>query len=187
MAGKPGIVTPPDLPPLSNITEIEASPHDAATVYIAITRYREADDYSPYLLKTADHGKTWKRIDGDFPKDEITRTIREDIKRKGMLFVGTETGVYASVDDGGAWTRINLNMPPLPVHDIKVKNNDLVIATHGMGFWILDEIEPLRQYKPEYAKKTAHLFKPGDHPRFGYNWWLAYGGGPVSDKLYYSR
>jgi photosystem II stability/assembly factor-like uncharacterized protein len=178
-------VTPPNLPPLCNVTEVEASPHNAATVYIAMTRYRSSDDYSPYLLKSSDYGKTWKRLDGNFPKDQVTRTIREDIKRKGMLFVGTETGIYASVDDGESWTRINLNMPPLPVHDIKVKDNDLVIATHGMGFWILDEIGPLHDYKREYAQETAHLFKPGDHTRFGYNWWFAYGGGPVSDKLHY--
>jgi hypothetical protein len=178
-------VTPPDLPELSGIYEIEISPHDPATVYIAITRYRKADDYSPYLLKTSDYGKTWERLDGTFPKDEITRTIREDTERKGLLFVGTETGVYVSIDDGKEWRRLNLNMPPLPVHDIEVKGNDLVIATHGRGFWILDEIGPLRQYSPELAAKPAHLFKPGDHTRFGYNWWVDYGGGPKSDEKYF--
>jgi photosystem II stability/assembly factor-like uncharacterized protein len=178
-------VTPPGLPELSGIYEIEISPHDPATVYLAITRYRKADDYSPYLLKTSDYGKTWERLDAKFPQDEITRTIREDTVRKGMLFVGTETGIYVSIDDGKAWRRMNLNMPPLPVHDIEVKGNDLVVATHGRGFWILDEIGPLRQYTPDLAQKTAHLFQPGDHTRFGYHWWMDYGGGPASDEKYF--
>jgi photosystem II stability/assembly factor-like uncharacterized protein len=178
-------VTPPDLPELAAVYEIEISPHDPATVYLAITRYRKADDYKPYLLKTADYGKTWERLDGSFPQDEITRTIREDTERKGMLFVGTETGVYVSIDDGKEWRRLNLNMPPLPVHDIEIKGNDLVIATHGMGFWILDEIGPLRQFSWDLAEKPAHLFEPGDHTRFGYTWWVDYGGGPPSDKKYY--
>jgi photosystem II stability/assembly factor-like uncharacterized protein len=178
-------VTPPGLPELSGIYEIEVSPHDPATAYLAITRYRKADDYSPYLLKTADYGKTWKRLDDNFPQDEITRTIREDTVRKGLLFVGTETGIYTSIDDGKQWRRLNLNMPPVPVHDIEVKHADLVIATHGRGFWILDDISPLRQYTPELAGKTAHLFKPEDHTRFGYNWWIDYGGGPPSAEKYF--
>ena len=178
-------VTPPGLPALSGVYEIEISPHDPATVYLAITRYRKADDYSPYLLKTSDYGKTWTRIDRSFPQDEITRTIREDTERQGMLFVGTETGVYVSIDDGGQWRRLNLNMPPVPVHDIEVKGGDLVVATHGHGFWILDDISPLRQYGPDLAAKKAHLFKPTDHTRFGYNWWIDYGGGPVSDEKYF--
>ena len=178
-------VTPSGLPEFAAIYEIEISPHDPATVYLAITRYRKADDYSPYLLKTSDYGKTWQRIDASFTQDEITRTIREDLVRKGMLFVGTETGIYVSINDGKEWRRMNLNMPPLPVHDIEVKGNDLVVATHGRGFWILDEIGPLRQYSPDLAEKTAHLFKPGDHTRFGYHWWIDYGGGPASDEKYF--
>ncbi len=178
-------VTPPSLPEFAAVYEIEISPHDPATVYLAITRYRKADDYRPYLLKTEDYGRTWTRIDASFPQDEITRTIREDTERPGLLFVGTETGVYVSIDDGGEWRRLNLNMPPLPVHDIEIKDADVVIATHGRGFWILDDISPLRQYAVELAQKPAHLFKPEDHTRFGYNWWLDYGGGPPSDKKYY--
>ena len=156
-------VTPSGLPELSGIYEIEVSPHDPATVYIAITRYRKADDYSPYLLRTNDYGRTWARIDASFPKDEITRTIREDPVRQGLLFAGTETGIFVSIDggdDGGQWRRLNLNMPPLPVHDIEIKNADVVVATHGRGFWILDDISPLRQYSTDLAEKTAHLFTP---------------------------
>ena len=178
-------VTPPDLPELSGIYEIEISPHDKATTYLAITRYRKADDYDPYLLKTSDYGQTWKRIDGSFPKGQTTKTIREDTVRQGLLFVGTETGIYASIDDGQSWRKINLNMPPLPVFDIEIKNADVVIATHGMGFWILDDISPLRQFAPELATKKAHLFEPETHTRFGYNWWIDYGGGPPSEEKYF--
>ncbi len=178
-------VTPPGLPELSGIYEIEVSPHDPATTYIAITRYRKADDYEPYLLKTSDYGKTWKRLDGNFPKGQVTKTIREDTVRQGLLFVGTETSIYASIDDGESWRNLNLNMPPLPVFDIEVKNADVIVATHGMGFWILDDISPLRQYTAELVAKKAHLFEPEDHTRFGYNWWFDYGGGPPSDEKYY--
>ncbi len=178
-------VTPPNLPELAAIYEIEISPHDKATTYIAITRYRKADDYEPYLLKTSDYGKTWKRLDGNFPKGQVTKTIREDTDRQGLLFVGTESGVYASIDDGTTWRRLNLNMPALPVFDLEVKNADLIAATHGGGFWILDDISPLRQYSAELAAKKAHLFEPEDHTRFGYNWWIDYGGGPPSEEKYF--
>jgi hypothetical protein len=178
-------VTPPNLPELSGIYEIEISPHNPATTYIAITRYRKADDYEPYLLKTPDYGRTWKRLDGGFPKGQTTKTIREDTAREGLLFVGTETGVFVSIDDGASWRPMNLNMPALPVFDLEVKNGDLIAATHGAGFWILDDISPLRQYAAELADKKAHLFKPSDHTRFGYNWWIDYGGGPPSDEKYF--
>ncbi len=178
-------VTPPALPELSGVYEIEVSPHDKATTYLAITRYRKADDYDPYLLKTSDYGATWKRIDGSFPEGETTKTIREDTVRRGLLFVGTETGVFASIDDGVTWRKLNLNMPNLPVFDIEIKHADVVIATHGMGFWVLDDISPLRQYAPELAGKKAHLFEPEDHTRFGYNWWVDYGGGPPSEEKYF--
>jgi hypothetical protein len=178
-------ITPPKLPELSAVYEIEISPHDPATTYLAITRYRKADDYEPYLLKTSDYGKSWERLDGNFPKGQVTKTIREDTVRKGLLFVGTETGVWASIDDGENWRRMNLNMPALPVFDLEIKNADLIAATHGAGFWILDDISPLRQYAADMAGQTAHLFEPETHVRFGYNWWLDYGGGPTSDEKYF--
>jgi hypothetical protein len=90
-----------------------------------------------------------------------------------------------SIDDGQEWRRLNLNMPPLPVHDIEIKDADVVVATHGRGVWILDDISPLRQYSEELAEKPGHLFEPEDHTRFGYNWWVDYGGGPPSDQKYY--
>ncbi len=105
------------------------------------------------------------------PQTEITRTIREDTVRKGLLFVGTETGVFASLDDGATWKRLNLNLPAVPVHDMKIKDEDLCIATFGRSFWIMDDISPLRQTSKEIQAKKAHLFKPRNHTRLGINWW----------------
>ena len=167
----------PDLPEVSDIYEIEASPHDAAAAYIAVSRYRTANDFKPYLFKTSDYGKTWTNLSKNFPQTEITRTIREDTVRKGLLFVGTETGVFVSLDDGANWHRMNLNLPAVAVNDIKIKDEDLCIATHGRSFWILDDISPLRQASVDVAAKTAHLFKPRNHTRLGVNWWSMYGGG----------
>ncbi len=180
-------VTPPGLPEFSDVYEIEPSPHDAGTAYVAISRYLTADDYSPYLFRTDDHGENWTRLSDSFPLDEITRTIREDPGREGLLFVGTETGVFTSIDDGMEWHRLKLNLPAIPVYDMKIKDADLVVSTHGRGFWILDDISPLRQYTEDLATRRAHLFKPADHARLGYNWWIDYtpGGDPGDKKNYF--
>jgi len=170
-------VTPPDMLEVADVYEVEASPHDAGTAYFAISRYRTANDFQPYLYKTSDYGKTWTNLSKYFPQSEITRTIREDTVRKGLLFVGTETGIFVSQDDGGSWKRMNLNLPAVAVHDIKIKDEDLVIATFGRSFWIMDDISPLRQVDSSTASKTAHLFKPRHHTRLGTNWWSMYGGG----------
>lgn len=170
-------VTPSDMPEDTDIYELEASPHDAGTVYVAASRYRTANDFLPYLWKSSDYGKTWTNLSKNFPQTEITRTIREDIVRKGMLFVGTETGLFISFDDGATWKRFNLNLPAVAVHDMKLKGEDLCIATFGRSFWILDDISPLRQWDEKYREKTAHLFKPRNHTRLGINWWALYGGG----------
>lgn len=170
-------VTPPDMPEVTNVYGLEASPHEAGTLYVAATRYRTANDFMPYLWKTSDYGKTWVNLGKNFPQSEITRTIREDTVRKGLLFVGTETGVFISFDDGTTWKPFNLNLPAVPVHDIKVKHEDLCIATHGRSFWIMDDISPLRQWDEKYRKETSHLFKPRTHVRLGINWWALYGGG----------
>ena len=164
------------VPEDSDVYELEASPHEAGTCYVAVSRYRTANDFKPYLFRTSDYGESWTDLSGNFPQDEITRTIREDTVRKGLLFVGTETGVFFSLDDGATWVRLNLNLPAVPVHDIEVKDEDLCIATHGRSFWILDDISPLRQMRAEITAK-AHLFKPRDHARLGTNWWALYGGG----------
>ncbi len=137
-------VTPKGMPKLAYVGCVEVSPHDAKTVYVAATRFKAAD-YKPYLFRTDDGGKTWKSINGNFPKDEITRVIRTDPVKAGLLYVGTETGVFFSIDDGSTWTRMEGGFPCVPVYDLKLKGADLVAATHGRSFWILDDVTPLRE------------------------------------------
>ena len=170
-------VSPPDIPEDTDIYELEASPHDAGTVYVAASRYRTANDFLPYLWKSADYGKTWTNLSRNFPQTEITRTIREDTVRAGLLFVGTETGVFISLDDGASWKPFNLNLPAVAVHDMEIKDEDLCIATHGRSFWILDDISALRQWDEKHREQASRLFKPRTHTRLGTNWWAIYGGG----------
>jgi photosystem II stability/assembly factor-like uncharacterized protein len=136
-------VTPPALPELAYVGCVEISAHDADTVYVAATRYKLCD-YKPYLFRTMDGGRTWQSIVGDFPVNEITRVIRADRVQKGLLFVGTETGIYVTLDDGKSWMRMQGGMPVVPVYDLKIKDADLIAGTHGRAFWILDDITPLR-------------------------------------------
>ncbi|MBV9896533.1 MAG: glycosyl hydrolase [Chloroflexi bacterium] len=145
-------VTPPGLPEWALISIIEASPHDAATAYVAANRYK-LDDFAPYLFKTSDFGSTWTRITSGLPDDVFCRTIREDPTRRGLLYAGTETGVYFSVDDGGAWQPLKGNLPVVPIHDLVVKEpeGDLVLATHGRSFWVLDGLGPVRALHDDAA------------------------------------
>ncbi|MGD0694191.1 MAG: glycosyl hydrolase [Terriglobia bacterium] len=152
-------VTPKDLPEWSRVSLLDPSPHDPATAYLAIDRHQN-DDPRPYLYKTNDYGKTWNAINEGLPAHIYTRAVCEDPKRKGLLFVGTETGVFVSFDDGAHWQPLQLNLPAAPVHDLIVKGDDLVVATHGRAFWILDDITPLRQFKPEIASEAVHLYEP---------------------------
>jgi photosystem II stability/assembly factor-like uncharacterized protein len=179
-------VTIPDLPEFTHIREIEASPHDAATAYVAISNFNTTDDYAPYLYKTNDFGETWTDLSDEFPQDQTLRTVREDTVVKGMLYAGTETGVYVSLDDGKNWKSLSENLPAVSVVDLEVKGNDLVIATNGRGFWIMDDITPIRD-NSNRGKGPAHLFDVSDHTRFGYNWWLDYapGGDPQGMKKYF--
>jgi photosystem II stability/assembly factor-like uncharacterized protein len=158
-------VTPSELPEWALISVIEVSPHDPATAYVAATRYKH-DDNAPYLLKTNDYGKSWTMIVNGLPGDDFTRTIREDRKKRGLLYAGTETGVYVSFDDGANWQPFQLNLPVTPIHDLYIKNNDLIAATHGRSFWILDDLTPLHQMSDDIAGKSAHLFKPRKTYRF---------------------
>jgi len=153
-------VTPPAdlLPEWALISIIEPSPHDPGTVYVAATRYK-LDDNAPYLLKTNDYGRTWTAIVGGIPADDFTRTIREDPARRGLLYAGTETGVYLSLDDGAHWSRLGGNLPVVPIHDLLIKEDELVLATHGRSFWILDDLTPLRRFD-EADGATATLFPP---------------------------
>ena len=163
-------VTPPDLPEWALVSVIEPSAHDAATCYVAATRYK-LDDTRPYLYRTSDYGRTWTRITGSLPDGEITRVVREDPGRRGLLYCGTETGVWVSLDDGGTWQRLRSNLPVAPIHDLIVKGTDLVVATHGRSFWILDDVTPLHQMADGVASADAHLFAPRPAVR-----WRAYRG-----------
>ncbi len=164
-------VTPPDLPEWSLVTVIEPSAHDPSTVYMAATRYK-LDDYGPYLFKTTDRGQSWKRIDATFPQEEITRMLRADPAREGLLYVGTETGVFVSLDDGGSWQRMPGNLPVAPVYDMVIKEGDLVVATHGRAFWILDDLTPLRLADGLQGAKEggARLFTPRRTLRRWHSW-----------------
>ena len=152
-------VTPPELPEWSTVTTIEVSPHDPAGAYVAAVRYR-LDDHTPYVFKTADYGETWRSIGSGLGADQITRVVREDPDRQGLLYAGTETGVYASDDGGVSWARLQANLPIVPVHDLIVKNGDLVAATHGRSFWILDDLSSLRQSIEPATSEGAHLIQP---------------------------
>jgi len=139
------------------INEIDASPFDKGTAYVAATMFK-SDDFRPYLYKTNDYGKTWTRIVDGIPSNEFTRVIRSDNKKRGLLFAGTERGVYVSYDDGAHWQSLQQKLPIVPIHDLLVHDDALILATHGRGFWMLDDIEPLRQLAPDVATKSAHLF-----------------------------
>ena len=154
-------VTPKVMPEWSRVSIIEASPHDAASAYLAVNRF-DLDDLKPYIYKTKDYGKTWKLITLGIRGDDFVRVVREDPKRKGLLYAGTETGVYVSFDDGENWQSFQLNLPVVPVHDLTIKENDLVAATHGRSFWILDDLTPLHQLTDEVISSNLYLFKPMD-------------------------
>jgi photosystem II stability/assembly factor-like uncharacterized protein len=152
-------ITPSDLPEWSQISIIDPSPHDPATAYVAAMRYKH-DDNRPFLYKTNDYGQTWTAITSGIPDHEFTRVIREDPNRRGLLYAGTETGMYVSFDDGANWHRFNGNLPVAPVHDLVIKDNDLVVATHGRSFWVLDDLTPLHQIRDGVADGGTHLFQP---------------------------
>ncbi len=157
-------VTPAGLPDFTRISLIEASPHAAGTAYLAGNRYQRSDR-APYVYKTTDFGRTWTKIVEGLPADDFARAIREDKKRKGLLFLGTETGIHVSFDDGGRWQSLRLDLPVTPVHGIEVKDNDLVIGTHGRSFYILDNISVLRQADPAMTTEPLVLFDPADAVR----------------------
>jgi photosystem II stability/assembly factor-like uncharacterized protein len=152
-------VTPRGIPEWIQINAIEASPHDKATAYVAATMYK-LDDFRPYLYKTSDFGRTWTKIVAGLPEDAFTRVVREDPVRRGLLYAGTETGLFVSLDDGASWQPFQRNLPVTPITDLAVKDGDLVVATEGRAFWVLDDLTPLRQWKDDLAQQAAHLFPP---------------------------
>lgn len=157
-------ITPPDMPKYTRISIIDASRHKAGTAYIAGKRY-QMDDRAPYIWKTDDYGKTWTKIVTGITGDDYVHSVREDIKRPGLLFAGTEHGVWVSFTDGKAWQPLQLNLPNTQVSDLAVTENDLVVGTHGRSIYILDEIGPLREYKPENSTSKIMLFKPSNAVR----------------------
>ena len=152
-------VTPPGLSDWSKVTHIEASHFNAGTAYAAIDRHR-LDDNKPYLYRTRDYGKTWTSITAGIEEPAYLNAVREDPARSGLLYAGTERGVYVSFDDGEHWQSLQLNLPTVSVRDLVIHDDDLVIATHGRSFWILDDITPLRQIDSKVASSDAFLYKP---------------------------
>src|SRR5881394_3401302 len=161
-------VTPParDLPEWSLISSVEPSPHDAGTAYVTATRYK-LDDFRPYIFKTTDYGRTWRKLVAGIPDDHFIRVVREDPVRRGLLYAGGEFGLYVSFDDGAGWQSLQRNLPIVPIHDLAVKDNDLVAATHGRAFWILDDVTPLQQLTDSVARAARFLFTPRDPYRMG--------------------
>ena len=152
-------VTPKAMPEWSRISLVEASPHDAGTAYVAADRHQN-DDLRPFIYRTSDFGKTWAKTTDGIPDNTFVRAVREDPKKKGLLFAGTETGVFVSYNDGAHWQSLRLNLPTTPIHDLVIHDNDLVLATHGRSFWVLDDIGPLRQYSDAAAQEAVHLYTP---------------------------
>jgi photosystem II stability/assembly factor-like uncharacterized protein len=150
-------VTPKGFPEWAMISLIEPSPFEAGTAYAAIDAHK-LDDFKPYIFKTSDFGKTWSPITTGLPDGSYVHAVREDPKCKGRLYAGTETGAWVSFDDGAHWQTLQLNLPTTPVHDLIIHGDDLVIATHGRAFWVLDDISPLRQASASIAAEDAHLF-----------------------------
>jgi photosystem II stability/assembly factor-like uncharacterized protein len=153
-------VTPKGVGDYARISLIEASPFRAGTAYVAANRYQQ-DDFKPYVFRTDDYGETWTAITNGVAPNDFARAIREDKKREKLLYLGTEHGIYVSFDDGANWQSLRQNLPDTPVHDIAVEERDLVIATHGRGFYVMDQIGPLRQGGLQ-TTSTFHLYKPED-------------------------
>lgn len=161
-------ITPKELPKHSVVAIIDESKHNPGTAYVAAFRY-QVDDRQPYVFRTRDFGKTWTKIITGIKDGHFSRTVREDHVRPGLLFLGTEHGAYVSFNAGDNWQPLQLNLPDTPIRDLVVKDNDVVLGTHGRGFWILDDIQPLRQLSPELMKQDVVLFQPGDAIRGVYD------------------
>jgi photosystem II stability/assembly factor-like uncharacterized protein len=153
-------ITPPDMPARATVNAIELSPHAPGRAFLAVHRYR-LDDFAPYVFRTDDFGATWSRLtDGTngIPADHFVRAVREDGERRGLLYAGTEFGLYYSADDGASWRSLQLNLPVTPITDLRVKDGDLVVATQGRSYWILDDLSPLRQMTADL--EAPHLYRP---------------------------
>ncbi|MEO1523792.1 MAG: glycosyl hydrolase [Planctomycetota bacterium] len=151
-------VTPPQLPEWTQINSIEPHPFEKGGLYVAGTRYK-LDDFKPYLFVTTDYGKTWNEITNGIDRKHFTRVIRADPKRKGLLYAGTEAGMYVSFDDGKQWHPFQLNLPIVPITDLAIKENDLIVATQGRSFWVLDDLTLLHQIELEHLREDSHLYE----------------------------
>ncbi len=160
-------VTPKNMPEWMMINSIDADPFNKGGVFVAGTRYKMGD-YKPYLYHTADYGKTWKQITNGIPDDHFTRVVRADPKREGLLYAGTETGMYISFDNGANWQSFQLNLPIVPITDLTIKNDNLIAATQGRSIWIIDDLTPLHQLSDEVASSNFYLYKPMPSYRMGY-------------------
>jgi photosystem II stability/assembly factor-like uncharacterized protein len=157
-------VTPANMPEWNMINSIEPSAFDEGTCYVAATRYK-LGDFTPYLYKTTDYGQTWTEITNGIPAEHFTRVVREDPKRKGLLYAGTETGMYISFDDGANWTSFQMNLPIVPITDLAIKDNNLIVATQGRSLWIIDDLTVLHQLDNEKKSADFVLYKPKDSYR----------------------
>jgi photosystem II stability/assembly factor-like uncharacterized protein len=154
-------VTPVGMPEWNMINSIEPSAFDEGTCYVAATRYK-LGDFQPYLYKTTDYGQNWKKITNGIPNEHFTRVVREDPKQKGLLFAGTETGMYISFDDGANWSPFQLNLPIVPITDLALKDNNLIVATQGRSLWIIDDLTVIHQLDAGKKTATSILYKPKD-------------------------
>jgi photosystem II stability/assembly factor-like uncharacterized protein len=161
-------VTPPELRPWAKVSLMEASHFDSDIAYAAVNTFR-LDDLKPHIYRTRDGGKTWTHIAAGIPDGGAVNAVREDTLRRGLLFAGTEQAVYVSFDDGDEWRPLRLNMPATSIRDLVIKDDDLVIGTHGRSFWILDDITPLRQVGTRVAAARVHLYRPQDAWRVRWN------------------
>ena len=175
-------ITPAELPKFSRVSIIEESIHNPGTLYVAANRY-QVDDRQPYIFRTTDYGQTWTKIVSGVADGHFARAVREDHTRPGLLFLGTEHGVYVSFDSGDNWSAIQLNLPDTPIRDLVIKNDDVVLGTHGRGFWILDDIGPLRQMSVDEMEEDLVLFQPSDAIRGIYNAKVQYYLGSPADSV----
>jgi len=159
-------VTPKGMPEWMMINSIDVDPFNEGGAFVAGTRYK-LGDYQPYLYHTTDYGKTWKKIVSGIPGDHFTRVVRADPSREGLLYAGTETGMYISFDNGANWQPFQLNLPIVPITDLTIKNDNLVVATQGRSLWIIDDLTVLHQAEADIAEKDFHLYKPMDSYRMG--------------------
>ncbi|MEQ9404677.1 MAG: glycosyl hydrolase [Cyclobacteriaceae bacterium] len=159
-------VTPAGMPEWTMINSVEIDPFNKGGLYVAGTRYK-LGDFAPYLYKTEDYGKTWKKITSGIRGEDFTRVLRADPVRKGLLYAGTEAGMYISFDDGSSWSAFQMNLPIVPITDLALKKNNLIAATQGRSFWMIDDLTPLHQLNDAMAAKSHHLFKPMDAYQMG--------------------